>query len=49
MVGPSQTAILTSTSPMFALPLSALLLRERLHPRVLAVTALTIWGVILVS
>jgi len=49
LVGPTQTAILTSTSPMFALPLSALLLRERLHARVLVGTALTICGVILVS
>lgn len=49
MVGPTQTAILTSTSPMFALPLSALLLRERLPLRVLVGTVLTICGVILVS
>jgi drug/metabolite transporter (DMT)-like permease len=49
LVGPTQAAILTSTSPMFALPLSALLLRERLHARVLVGTALTICGVILVS
>ncbi len=49
LIGPTQAAILTSTSPMFALPLSALLLRERLHARVLVGTALTICGVILVS
>ena len=49
LVGPTQAAILTSTSPMFALPLSALLLRERLSRRVWVGTLLTICGVILVS
>lgn len=49
LVGPTQAAILTSTSPMFALPLSAVLLRERLHARVFVGTLLTICGVILVS
>lgn len=49
LLGPTQAAILTSTSPMFALPMSAVLLRERLHSRVWVGTLLTICGVILVS
>lgn len=49
LIGPAQAAIITSTSPMFALPLSAIFLRERLNKRVVGGTVLTIIGVILVS
>ncbi len=49
MIGPTQAAIITSTSPMFALPLSAIFLRERLNRGVLLGTLMTICGVILVS
>ncbi len=49
LVGPTQAAILTSTSPMFALPLSAVLLRERVNVHVWVGTALTICGIILVT
>jgi drug/metabolite transporter (DMT)-like permease len=49
LLGPTQAAILTSTSPMFALPLSAIVLRERINAHVWVGTALTICGVILVT
>ncbi|MGI5915458.1 MAG: DMT family transporter [Anaerolineae bacterium] len=49
MLGPTRAAILTSTSPFFALPLSAIFLREKVGPRVLMGTVLTVAGVILVS
>jgi drug/metabolite transporter (DMT)-like permease len=49
MLGATRAAILTSTSPLFALPLSVVLLKERVNLRVLAGTALTVVGVVLVS
>ena len=49
LLGPTQAAILTSTSPMFALPLSALVLRERINAHVWVGTALTVCGIILVT
>ena len=49
LLGPTRAAILTSTSPLFALPMSVTLLKERVKPIVLAGTALTVLGVILVS
>jgi uncharacterized membrane protein len=49
LLGPTRAAILTSTSPLFALPMSVIMLKEKLKPVVLAGTALTVAGVILVS
>ena len=48
LLGPARAAILTSSSPLFALPLSALFLGEKLNAAVLIGTAVTIVGVILV-
>jgi len=48
-LGPGRTAILTSTSPLFALPLCALFLKERVHRGVLLGAVLTVTGVALVS
>lgn len=48
LLGPTRAAILTSSSPLFALPLSALFLKEKLNAAVLTGTALTIAGVVLV-
>jgi drug/metabolite transporter (DMT)-like permease len=47
--GAARTAILSSTAPLFALPLAALLLRERITRRMVAGTALTIAGIWLVT
>lgn len=49
LAGPSRAAILTSTSPLFALPLGVLFLRERVNVWVLVGTVLTVAGVILVA
>jgi len=49
LAGPSRAAILTSTSPLFALPMSIALLKEKITWRILAGTALTVLGIILVS
>lgn len=49
MVGATRAAILTSTSPLFALPLSRIFLKEKTSRGVLLGTALTVAGVILVS
>lgn len=49
LLGPTRAAILTSTSPLFALPMSATLLKERVRPIVLVGTALIVAGVILIS
>lgn len=46
--GAAKTAVLSSTAPLFALPLAALLLGERLTTRVVAGTMLSIAGVWLV-
>lgn len=48
-LGATRTSILTSTSPLFAMPLCALLLKERLHRGVLVGTVLTVSGVALVT
>lgn len=47
--GAARTAILTSTAPLFALPLAVLLLHERITPRVAAGTLLSIAGIWLVA
>jgi len=49
LCGPTRAAILTSTSPLFALPLSVLFLKERVSRAILAGTALTVVGIVLVS
>lgn len=49
MVGAGRAAILTATSPLMVLPLSVLFLRERFTLPVLAGTALTVVGIILVA
>jgi len=49
LVGPTRGAILTSTAPLFALPLSAIFLKERVNLPVLVGTILTVGGIILVS
>jgi drug/metabolite transporter (DMT)-like permease len=49
MLGSTRTAIVTSTSPLFALPLSVFLLKERVNRAVWLGTACTVVGVILVS
>jgi drug/metabolite transporter (DMT)-like permease len=46
--GAAKTAVLSSTAPLFALPLAALLLGERLTGRVILGTLLSIAGVWLV-
>jgi drug/metabolite transporter (DMT)-like permease len=47
--GAARTAILSSTSPLFVLPLAALLLRERITVRVGVGTLLTVAGICLVT
>lgn len=49
LAGPTRAAILTSTSPLFALPLGVAFLRERVNLGVLVGTALTVAGVVLVA
>jgi len=49
LVGPTKAAILTSTSPLFALPLSALFLKEEITSMTLVGTVLAVVGVVLVS
>ncbi len=49
LLGPTRAAILTSTSPLFALPMSIAFLKERARPIVLMGTALIVAGIILVS
>lgn len=49
LAGPTRAAILTSTSPLFALPLGVAFLRERVNLGILAGTALTVLGVVLVA
>lgn len=49
LLGPTRAAILTSTSPLFALPMSIALLKEKVTPIILLGTALIVAGVILVS
>jgi len=48
-LGAARAAILTSTSPLFALPMTALLMDERPSRAVLVGTAVTVAGVALVS
>lgn len=47
--GAARTAILSSTAPLFALPLAAILLHERVTSRIAAGTALSIAGIWLVA
>lgn len=47
-IGAARAAILSSTSPIFAAPLSALFLKERLTPRILAGTLLSVAGIALI-
>lgn len=49
LAGPTRAAIVTSTSPLFALLLSVAFLRERVNVSILAGTALTVLGVVLVA
>ena len=49
LIGPGRAAIITSVSPLFALPLSVLFLREHVSPTVLVGTALAVCGIALVS
>lgn len=49
LAGPTRAAILTSTAPLFALPLGVAFLRERVNVWVWVGTALTVAGVILVA
>ena len=44
-VGAGRTAVLTSTQPLFALPLAVLFLREKITPKVVLGTALCILGI----
>jgi drug/metabolite transporter (DMT)-like permease len=48
-LGATRSAILTSTSPLFALPLSVLFLQEKVNWLTLVGTALTVAGIVLVS
>jgi drug/metabolite transporter, DME family len=47
-IGVARAAILSSTSPIFAAPLSVLFLKERLARRVLAGTLLSVGGIIII-
>jgi drug/metabolite transporter (DMT)-like permease len=47
--GAGKTAVLTSTLPLFALPLAVIFLREKITPTVLLGTALCILGIWLVA
>jgi drug/metabolite transporter (DMT)-like permease len=49
LVGPTRAAILTSTAPLFALPMSVIFLKEEVNRMVLVGTAITVLGVILVA
>ena len=47
-IGAAKTAFLTTSAPVFALPMGVLFLSEKLTPRVLIGTAITIAGIWLV-
>jgi DME family drug/metabolite transporter len=47
-IGAARAAILSSTSPIFAAPLSVIFLKERLGPRVLLGTLLSVAGIALI-
>ena len=49
LVGAARSAILTSTSPLFALPLSVIFLHEKINKSIVLGTVLMVLGVILVS
>ena len=49
LLGATRAAILTSTSPLFALPLSAIFLKEQINRGVILGTVLTVAGIILVT
>ena len=49
LAGPTRAAIVVSTSPLFALPLTVIFLKEKLTPTILLGTALTVAGVVLVA
>ncbi len=46
--GAARTAVLSSTAPLFALPMAALFLRERITARIIAGTAVSVSGIWLV-
>lgn len=46
LVGPTRAAILTATSPLFALSFSVVLLKEKVNAAVLVGTALTVAGIV---
>jgi drug/metabolite transporter (DMT)-like permease len=47
-IGASRTAFITTSAPVFALPMGVVFLAERITPRILLGTALTIVGIWLV-
>jgi drug/metabolite transporter (DMT)-like permease len=47
-LGAARTAFLTTSAPVFALPMGMIFLRERLTPRIILGTLLTIAGIWLV-
>jgi drug/metabolite transporter (DMT)-like permease len=49
LLGPTKAAILTSTSPLFALPLCVIFLKERINLPIIVGSVMTVAGVILVS
>ena len=49
LAGAGRAAVLTATSPLFAVPLSVLLLGERGSWRIVAGTILSVAGVILLA
>jgi len=49
LLGATRAAIVTSTSPLFALPLCAIFLKEKLNGWVLVGSVLTVAGIVLVS
>lgn len=46
--GAARSAVLSASSPLFAIPLAVIFLREPLTPRVLAGTALSVFGIVVV-
>jgi drug/metabolite transporter, DME family len=45
MAGAARAALLNSTAPLIGVPLSAIFLRERITPKVIAGTLLAVWGI----
>ncbi|OGO06630.1 MAG: hypothetical protein A2Y73_06945, partial [Chloroflexi bacterium RBG_13_56_8] len=49
LIGPTRTAILTSTAPLFALPMNVVFLKEKVNLVILIGTVLAVAGIALVS